>query len=157
MANTRTPAAAGPTIPIGQAVGQAETILSKLLAGVLAETGTSRQTYLAMQRLTVLGGDANGDSSGGVSRDRYVADLGYWLDLDLPSADRLVDSLAAAGFIAVPAGNVRLTAAGTDLLGKIRAAAGKVTARLYEPLNPADVATTIRTLQEITTRARGLR
>jgi hypothetical protein len=42
-----------PAVPIGQAigqaVGQAEAALSRLLVQVLAETGTTRETYLALQ------------------------------------------------------------------------------------------------------------
>ena len=65
---TETPTQAAPRIPaglaLGQAVGQAELVLTRLLSGVLAEAGTKRETYLALQRLSV-----HGDS---LQRDRYV-------------------------------------------------------------------------------------
>src|ERR1700719_2716953 len=51
--------AGSPTI--GQAVGQAEASLTRLLTGILAERGTSRETYLGVQRLTSLGGHAARD------------------------------------------------------------------------------------------------
>ena len=43
---------------IGQAVGQAQASLTKILLGILAESGTSYQVYLGLQRLTALGGEA---------------------------------------------------------------------------------------------------
>src|ERR1700722_17463772 len=82
-----------PTVPIGQAVGQAEASLTRLLAGVLAESGTSHQTYLALQRLTNLGGRA--------TRDAYERDLIDWLELDGPGARRLASELVSAGLVAV--------------------------------------------------------
>jgi len=145
MTETPTASPAPNTIPVGQAVGMAERILTKLLAGVLAETGTSRPTYLAMQRLTGLGDNAG--------RDAYLADLGYWLELDPPDAEKLIDSLVADGLVTVPQGTVRLTPAGKDLLGKIRTGAGEVTAKLYGQFDAADLQAMITTLQEITTRA----
>jgi len=148
MTETPTASPAPLTIPVGQAVGMAERVLTKLLAGVLAETGTSRPTYLAMQRLAAL--------SDGPSRDAYRADLGYWLDLDLPAAGQLIDGLVADGLVTVTQRTVRLTAAGKDLLAKIRTGAGEVTAKLYEPFDPADLQATVSTLREITTRAQAM-
>jgi hypothetical protein len=57
---------------IGPAVGQAEASLTRLLTGILAESGTSRENYLGLQRLTALGGEATPDA--------YVRDLSDWLD-----------------------------------------------------------------------------
>jgi DNA-binding MarR family transcriptional regulator len=148
MTQTPTASPAPFTIPVGQTVGMAERILTKLLAGVLAETGTSRPTYLAMQRLTGLGD--------GAGRDAYLADLGYWLELDAPDAEKLIDSLVADGLVTVPEGTVRLTAAGKDLLAKIRTAVGATTAKLYEPFDPADLQAAVTTLREITTRAQAM-
>jgi hypothetical protein len=149
MTETRTPAGTPLAIPVGQAVGMAERVLTKLLAGVLAETGTSRPVYLAMRRLIVLGDD--------VSTDAYLANVGYWLDLDTPAAGRLVDGLVADGLVAVTGTTVMLTAAGKDLDAKIAAAVGAVTTRLYEQFDPADLRAAVATLQEITTRAQALR
>ena len=102
MTETRTED--GPAIPvgmaIGQVVGQAETVLTKLLAGVLAEAGATRETYLAMQRLLVRGDEAD--------RDAYVRDLGDWLDLDLWSAGELADSLVAEGLFRLDDETIRL-------------------------------------------------
>jgi hypothetical protein len=135
-----------PVVTIGQAVGQAEAVLSKILAQVLAETGTSRQHYLAMQRLTALGGTA--------SREDYVADLASWLGLDLWGAGELADALSAAGLLEPGGGGVGLSAAGEELRGRIAGAAGAVTRPLLASLDPGDIATTIATLATITARAR---
>jgi hypothetical protein len=149
MTQTRTPASTPLTIPVGQAVGMAERVLAKLMAGVLAETGTSRQSYLAMRRLIALGD--------GASTDACLADVGYWLDLDVPAAGRLVDGLVADGLVTVTAGTAALTAAGMDLDAKIGTAVGAVTAKLYGSFDPADLQATVTTLQEITTRAQAIR
>ena len=45
---------------IGQAVGLAQASLSRLLTGILAESGTSYQAWLGLQRLTAAGGKATG-------------------------------------------------------------------------------------------------
>ena len=56
---------------IGQAVGQAQASLTKILLGILAESGTGYQDYLGLQRLTTLGGEA--------TREAYERDLSDWL------------------------------------------------------------------------------
>jgi hypothetical protein len=135
-----------PIVTIGQAVGQAEAVLSKLLALVLAETGTRRQDYLAMQRLTALGGAA--------SREEYLADLSSWLDIDLWAAGELADSLSASGLLEQDRGTVRFGVAGAELRDRIVSSAGAVTRSLVAPIDPADMEATIRTLRELTGRAR---
>jgi hypothetical protein len=75
---TGQPGQRGQIVTIGQAVGQAEAVLTRLLARVLAETRTSRQDYLALQRLAALGGVA--------SREEYITDLSGALYIDLWSA-----------------------------------------------------------------------
>src|SRR6476661_7956493 len=52
---------------IGQAVGQAQASLTRLLTGILAESGTSYQVWLGLQRLNAL--------SGQPAREAYEADL----------------------------------------------------------------------------------
>jgi len=154
MTETRTesvpvvPAAPVVTIgqSIGQAVGQAESILTRLLAGVLAETGTPRETYLALQRLSAHGNAAD--------RETYVRDLGDWLDLDLWAAGELVNGMVAAGLVALTDERIRLAEPGAELGAGIRGAIGAVTGPLWASLDQADLETTVRTLGEITVRAR---
>ena len=151
MTQTRTEARppAGAGVAIGQAVGQAEAVLTRLLAGVLAETGTARETYLALQRLS-----AHADTIG---REGYVRDLSDWLDLDLWSAGELADRLVASGLLTLTGGTIRLAAAGSELRERIRHLAGDVTAPLYAKLDPADIETTVRTLRDLTMLARAMR
>jgi hypothetical protein len=150
MTETRTEGA--PVIPvgmaIGQVVGQAEAVLTRLLAGVLAEAGTTRETYLAMQRLLVHGDEAD--------RDSYVRDLSDWLDLDLESAGELAGALVAAGVCTLDGETIRLGPAGVELRARIRRGVGDLMAPVWAQLDPADVDTTVRTLRRITTLAREL-
>ena len=150
MTETRTESL--PAIPVGQAlgqaVGQAQTILTRVLAGVLAETGTPRETYLALLRLSV-----HGDR---LQRDRYVRDLSDSLGLDLWAAGELADGMLDAGLLTLAGETIRLADAGAELRERTRRSVGTVTAPLYEGLDPADIETTVRTLQDITSRAREL-
>lgn len=86
---------------IGQAVGQVESFRARLLAEVLAQAGTKRETYLALQRLDALGAAAVDDS---------VRDLVDWLDLDLWSAGELAKGLAGAGLLTSVTGTVQIAA-----------------------------------------------
>lgn len=151
MTETRTQD--GPVIPagmaIGQVVGQAESVLTRLLAGVLAEAGTTRETYLAMQRLLVRGDEAG--------RDSYVRDLSDWLDLDLWSAGELADGLVAEGLLTLDHETIRLAPSGAELRERIRQRIGDLMAPVWARLDPADVETTVRTLRQVTTLARELR
>ena len=150
MTETRTESL--PAIPVGQAlgqaVGQAQTILTRLLTGVLAKTGTPRETYLALLRLSV-----HGDS---LQRDRYVRDLSDSLGLDLWVAGELADGMLDTGLLTLADETIRLADAGAELRERTRRSVGTVTAPLYEGLDPADIETTVRTLQDITSRAREL-
>jgi len=144
-----------PAVPIGQAigqmVGQAETALSRLLAGILAETGTPRETYLALQRMAALGD--------GPLRADYARDLNDAFGLDLWAAGNLVDTLVSAGLLAAGEGGddtVRLTPAGAELRSKLQDSVRAVNAPLWESLDVVALDTTIKTLREITARARAL-
>jgi DNA-binding MarR family transcriptional regulator len=144
------PRPAVPTIPvgqaIGQAVGQAQSVLSRVLVEKVAQAGTTRENYLALQRLGVLGDAA--------TMDAYVRDLADWLDLDMPSAGQLADGLAAAGLVTDDGGEVEITADGAGLRKEVAGLISAVTAPLYEGLSPTDVQTTVRTLRGLSTGAR---
>jgi len=142
------PAEAIPIVTIGQAVGQAEAVLSRLLAGVLAQTGTSRQGYLALQRLAALGGAA--------TREDYVTDLSNWLSVDLWTAGELADSLAQAGLLEAGGGPVRFAPAGRELRDRIVGSASAAAQSVIAPLDPADLATTVRVLRVVAARGRAL-
>jgi DNA-binding MarR family transcriptional regulator len=132
---------------IGPAVGQAQASLTRLLTGILAESGTSHQTWLGLQRLAALGGQATGQA--------YERDLSDWLLLDGPAAARLAGDLVAAGLADTRDGTVRLTAQGRGLREQVLAASAKITGPMLAAIDRDDLETTVRTLDEITRRARG--
>jgi hypothetical protein len=128
---------------IGQAVGQAQASLTRLLAGILAGTGTSYPVWLGLQRLNALGGQP--------SREAYEADLSYWLQLDGPAAARLAGDVAAAGLATSgDDGSIALSAGGRALREEVLAASAKVTGPMLATIDHADLDTTIRTLEKIT-------
>jgi hypothetical protein len=147
-----------PAPSLGQAVGQAEASLTRLLAGVLAESGTSRVTYLALQRLAALGGRT--------ALDVYQRDLSGWLQLDPSAARELAAELVSAGLAATGDGTedgagdgagdgaIGFTARGQALREEIAGAAATIIGPMLAALDRGDLEITIRTLQEITTRAR---
>lgn len=131
---------------IGQAVGQAQASLTRLLTGILARSGTSHLLWLGLQRLNALGGQP--------SREAYEADLSYWLQLDGPDAARLAGDVVAAGLaVAGDDGLIAVSARGRALRQEVLAASARVTGPMLAAIDRADLDTTIRTLQEITRRA----
>jgi len=150
---TSTQESAQPTLLIGQAVGQAQASLTRLLLGILAESGTAYQTYLGLQRLTALGGQA--------AREVYQRDLSDWLQLDGPAARRLAGDLVTAGLASADLdgaddGAIGLTAQGRALREGVLAASAKITGPMLATIDRGDLETTVRTLDEITRRARGI-
>ena len=141
-----------PDIPVGQAIGgalgQAQSVLAGLLVDKVAQAGADRETYLALQRLGVLGDAA--------AKDRYVDDLVDWLDLDPRAARELADALVAAGLVTDGGQTVRIADEGAQLRARIAGSISAVTAPIYESLSSADVETTVRTLRHLTTRVRAL-
>jgi hypothetical protein len=149
---TQTQTETSPGIPVGQAIGgalgQAQSVLAGLLVDKVTQAGTDRETYLALQRLGVLGDAA--------ARDKYVRDLVDWLDLDVRSAAELADRLAAAGLVTAGQETVTIADDGAQLRAKIAGSISAVTAPIYESLTASDVDTTVRTLRYLTTRVRAL-
>jgi len=132
---------------IGQAVGQAQASLTRLLTGILAGTGTSYLLWLGLQRLNAMGGHP--------AREAYEADLSYWLQLDGPAAARLAGDVVAAS-LADSSGDglIALSAQGRALREQVLATSARVTGPMLATVDRADLDTTIRTLEEITRRAR---
>jgi hypothetical protein len=131
---------------IGQAVGQAQASLTRLLTGILAGSGTSHQTWLGLQRLNALGGAP--------ARDAYERDVRHWLLLDGPAAAGLAGDLIAAGLAEADGGTIRMTEAARRLRQDVIAESAQVTGPLLATVDRADLETTIRTLDEITRRVR---
>jgi hypothetical protein len=134
---------------IGQAVGQAQASLTRLLTGILAESGTSYQVWLGLQRLNAVGGQP--------ARAAYEADLSYWLQLDGPAAARLASDLIAAGLATSDGdgdGTVTLSARGQALREAVLARSAQVTGPILATIDRGDLETTIRTLEQVTRLAR---
>ena len=121
-------------------------MLAGLLVDKVTQAGTDRETYLALQRLGVLGDAA--------AKDRYVSDLVDWLDLDPRAAAELADGLVAAGLATAGQQTVTIADDGAQLRAKIAGSISAVTAPIYESLSSSDVETTVRTLRYLTTRVR---
>lgn len=151
---TTTQENARPLPLIGQSVGQAQATLTRLLDGILAESGTSHQAWLGLQRLNALGGQPG--------RDAYERDLSNWLHLDGQEAARLAGDLVAAGLAeAGPADAggtsgdaIRMTDAGRKLRQDVLATSAQVTGPVLAAVDRGDLEVTIRTLDEITRRVR---
>ena len=132
---------------IGQAVGQAQASLTRLLTGILAGSGTSHLLWLGLQRLNAMGVQP--------SQEAYEADLSYWLELDGPAAARLAGDVVAAGLAASgDDGSVALSARGRALREEVLAASAKVTGPMLATIDRAELDATIRTLEKITSLAR---
>ena len=132
---------------IGQAVGQAQASLTRLLTGILAGSGTSYSLWLGLQRLNAMGGRP--------SREAYETDLGYWLQLDGPDAARLAGDVVAAGLaVGGDDGLIAVSARGRALREEVLAASARVTGPMLATIDRADLDTTIRTLEKITRLAR---
>ena len=158
---TTTQENARPLPLIGQSVGQAQATLTRLLDGILAESGTSHQAWLGLQRLNALGGQPG--------RDAYERDLCNWLHLDGQEAARLAGDLVAAGLaetglaeagpaetgLAGTGGDaIRMTDAGRQLRRDVLATSAQVTGPVLAAVDRGDLEVTIRTLDEITRRVR---
>ncbi len=143
---TSTQEGARPLPLIGQSVGQAQASLTRLLTGILAESGTSYQAWLGLQRLNALGGEA--------TRAAYEADVSDWLLLDGPAAAQLADDLITAGLAETGDDMIRLTARGRGLREAVLVASAKITGPVLATIDRGDLETTIRTLDEITRRVR---
>ena len=132
---------------IGQAVGQAQASLTRLLTGILAGSGTSYQTWLGLQRLNALGGQQ--------ARAAYEADLSYWLQLDGPAAAGLAGDLVAAGLVTGASdGTLTLSPRGRALREAVLARSAQVTGPILATIDRGDLETTVRTLEQITRLAR---
>jgi len=132
---------------IGQAVGQAQASLTRLLTGILAGSGTSHLLWLGLQRLNAMGGQ--------LSQEAYEADLSYWLELDGPAAARLAGDVVAAGLaVGGDDGLIALSARGRALREQVLAASAQVIGPMLATIDRADLDTTIRTLEKITRLAR---
>jgi DNA-binding MarR family transcriptional regulator len=131
-----------------QVIGQAEKTLNAILDRQLAGTGLTEPQWVT---LTVTAA-----SDGTLSRDQLAGRIAGALKLGDAQARAHIAELAAAGLLGGgdrAASPVRLTEAGQQLHGRIRAAITEITKRLWGDLPPEDLATAGRVLGIVTERA----
>lgn len=130
-----------------QVIGQAEKTLNAILGRLLAGTGLTEPQWVTLT-LTAASG-------GAVDRDQLAGRIAGALKVPEADAQARITELAAAQLLApVDEGSpVRLTDAGQQLFGRIRAAVAEITERLWGDLPAEDLATAGRVLSIVTARA----
>jgi hypothetical protein len=132
-----------------QVLGETEKALNAILIRELTAAGLTEHQWIAMQ-LTVAGG-------GTIAHEQLVGRMAGALKLGSTYAEARVDELVRAGRLAYVdddgEGLVRVTSAGSEVHGRIRATVGQITQRLWGDLPSGDLAVTGRTLTTILTRA----
>ncbi len=129
-----------------QVIGQAEKTLNAILDRLLPGTGLTEPLWVTLT-LTAA-------SDGTLSRDQLAARVAGAVAVSETEAHARIAKLADARLLEVPAGKpVRLTGAGRQLHGQIRAAVTQVTQRLWADLPAGDLAIAGRVLSIITARA----
>jgi DNA-binding MarR family transcriptional regulator len=133
-----------PTVPFGQTLAFAERTLTQVLRQHLAQRGTTPETWYALQLI----------ATRGPALDRKVLsdDLAGSRSLNAGSTRELLARLEAEGLIHGDE-KVDLTADGETLHRSLREYVAGPTAELLGQFDPADIDTTMRTLQAITARA----
>jgi len=133
-----------PTVPFGQTLAFAERTLTQVLRQHLAQRGTTPETWYALQLI----------ATRGPALDRKVLsdDLAGSRSLNADSTRELLARLEAEGLIHGDE-KVDLTADGEALHRSLREYVAGPTAELLGQFDPADIDTTMRTLQAITARA----
>jgi hypothetical protein len=135
-----------PPPPLGQTVALAQQALTRRLHALLADLETEPAHYYALRVVATRGPL----SSGALDWQLAQAPVPAQDAADAPAA------LVAGGLLAVDGDTVALTAAGTQTLAALAEPIGAFASELLAPLDPEDLATTIRTLQAATERADAL-
>ena len=128
----------------GQTLAFAERTLTATLREHLAQRDTQPETWYALKLIATQGP--------GLSREALSRDLAGSPTLDADSTRELLAGLEAQGLIGGSA-QVDLTAEGQALYRSLREYIAGPTVRLLGQFDIHDIETTVRTLQEITTRA----
>jgi DNA-binding MarR family transcriptional regulator len=131
-----------------QVIGQAEKTLNAILQRQLAGTGLTEPQWITLTLTAASGGS--------IDRGQLAERVGGALKVSEPDAQARIRELAAAQLLEAPAdeeSSVRLTDAGRQLFGRIRAAVTEITERLWGDLPAEDLATAGRVLSIVTERA----
>jgi hypothetical protein len=137
------------TPPFGtQVIGQTEKALNAILDRQLAGTGLTEPQWVTLNVAIASGGT--------VDRDQLTGRVAGALKISDAEAQARITELAAAQLLDAPddeSSPVKLTDAGQQLHGQIRAAVTPITQRLWGDLPAEDLATTGRVLSTILERA----
>jgi len=131
-----------------QVIGQAEKTLNAILQRQLAGTGLTGPQWITLTLTATAGGS--------IDRGQLAGRVAGALKVIEAEAQARITELAAAQLLQVPADeglSVRLTDAGQQLFGRIRAAVTEITERLWGDLPAEDLATAGRVLSIVTARA----
>ena len=129
----------------GQDINLAARAVRDLLDVLLERTGLTFEQWLVVQ---ALGPEANG-----LARQELVSDLSDRLRVEPTEVATTVSGLTHAGLLVDSPERVRLTPSGQSAYDGVQSGIRRVTARLYRPFAPDDLATTRRVLREIIERA----
>jgi DNA-binding MarR family transcriptional regulator len=129
----------------GQDINLAARAVRDLLDVLLERAGLTFEQSLVLQAL--------GPETNGLDRQGLVTDLAKRLRVDPSEVSTTVVSLAHAGLLVESPERVRLTPDGQSTYDGMQSGIRRVTARLYGPFAPDDLATTRRVLREIIERA----
>jgi len=139
----------------GQDIAEAQGAVSGLLAKILDGSGVTASEYIALRVLAV-----RGPWESPAALHEFMVGQRQ-LGLDAPAVADLLAGLERRGLAAGTAhddsGPVRITAEGRELYGRLLGAVQSTTQRLYDDLDPADLATARRVLTQVTERANDLR
>jgi hypothetical protein len=131
-----------------QVLGQTEKALNAILDRQLAGTGLNEPQWVTLA-ITVAGGGAAG-------RDQLIGRVAGVLKVSEAEAQARITELASAQLLQAPDGEgspVKVTDAGQQLHGQIRAAVTVITERLWGDLPAEDLATAGHVLSTILARA----
>jgi hypothetical protein len=129
-------------------IGETEKALNGILVRELDGTGLSEPQWVTLS-VAVAG-------SGTASVDEFARRVAGVFKFGDAEARTLIDSLAAAQLLEIPAGDgspVKVTDAGEEMHGRIRNATGPIVQRLWGDLPADDLALAARVLTTIRERA----
>jgi len=129
-------------------IGQTEKALNSILDRELAGTNLSEPQWVTLT-IAVMSGGALDPAS-------YVSRVADALKVSEAEAEERIDKLGAAGLVEAfewDGSPVRVTDAGSQLHGRIRAAVTEITGRLWGDLPTGDLATAGRVLATVLERA----
>jgi DNA-binding MarR family transcriptional regulator len=131
-----------------QLIGQTEKTLNAILDRLLAGTGLTEHQWITLTLAFRSGGT--------LELPAFVSRLAEAIKISAAEARARVEELAAAGLLLVPevAGSpVRVTDAGRELHGRIRASVVEITDRMWGDLPAGDLAAAARLLTTVLDRA----